>query len=147
QVLPGTYKLRNSVFLTSNVRILGSGDDSILIKENSIQTKLAADSDWFDQEVTLADAAGFRIGDGICLRTKNPDNGAAHVVKRTPVARSGNRFKLDKALRENFWQMGETTVSTLFPVLSGELVSDVVIENIALDGNKTNNENLDGNYS
>jgi len=100
-----------------------------------------------DQEVTLDDASGFRIGDGICLRTKNYDNGSQDVVKRTLVARSGNRFKLDKALRTNFWQKGDTTVSTLFPVLSGELVADVTIENIALDGNKPNNENLDGNYS
>ncbi|MBC7853115.1 MAG: hypothetical protein IAF94_06745, partial [Pirellulaceae bacterium] len=41
KVLPGEYKLRNSVFLASKVRLLGSGDDSVLIKEPSISTKLA----------------------------------------------------------------------------------------------------------
>jgi hypothetical protein len=147
KVLPGTYKLRNAVYLASNVRLLGSGDESILLKEPSIQTKTSVDSDWFDQEITLADAKGFQVGDGICLRTKNPHNGGQDVAKRTLVARSGNRFKLDKALRQNFWLMGETTVSTLFPILSAELVENVVIENIALDGNKPNNDNLDGNYA
>ena len=147
KILPGTYKLRNAVYLASGVRLLGSGDDSVLVKEPSVSTKLAADSDWFDQEITLADSGGIRVGDGICLRTKNPHNGSANVLKRTIVARDGNRFKLDKALRENFWLMGDSTCSTLFPILSGELVKNIVIENLALDGNKGANDNLDGNYA
>ncbi len=147
RVLPGTYRLRNAVYLRSQVRILGSGADSILIKEPSVATKLAEDSDWYDQEITLDDATGFQVGDGVCLRTKNPHNGGVNVAKRTLVARSGNRFKLDRALRENFWVMGEAKASTLFPILSGDEISDVVIENITLDGNKDNNENLDGNYA
>ena len=32
RVLPGTYRLRNSIFLQSNVRLLGSGSDSVLFK-------------------------------------------------------------------------------------------------------------------
>ncbi|MDB5384962.1 MAG: hypothetical protein JWM11_608 [Planctomycetaceae bacterium] len=147
QILPGTYKLRNSVYLSSNVRILGSGGDSILIKEPSIKTKLSADSDWYDQEVTLADGKGIQFGDGICLRTRNPHNGGTQILKRTFIARSGNRFKLDKALRENYWLLGESTAATLFPIFSGELIKNVVLENITLDGNKENNELLDGNYA
>src|SRR5206468_6970574 len=93
------------------------------------------------------DAAPFRIGDGVCLRTKNPHNGSINVAKRTLVARSGSRFKLDRALRENFWLQGDTTVSSLFPILSGENITGVVIEDLALDGNRKNNELLDGNYA
>lgn len=146
KVLPGIYRLRNSVFLSSNVRILGSGEDSLLIKEPSVETKLAQDSDWYDQEITLVNAAGFNVGDGICLRTQDVDNTGVHVLKRTLVARSGNRFKLDKPLRENFWIEKEPTVTTVFPLLTGEFVADITIENIALDGNQENNAYLDGNY-
>jgi hypothetical protein len=146
-VLPGAYRLRNAVYLASGVRIKGSGEDSVLIKEPSVKTTLAADSDWYDQEMTLVDATGFQVGDGVCLRTRNPHHGGTDVVKRTLVARVGNRFKLDRALRENFWQVGESTVATLFPILSGENISDVVIEDITLDGNKDNNDNLNGNYA
>src|SRR5437667_7395205 len=32
RVLPGTYRMRNSVFLQSKVRLLGSGPDSVLFK-------------------------------------------------------------------------------------------------------------------
>lgn len=147
KILPGTYRLRNAVYLQSKVRLLGSGVDTVLVKEPSVTTTLAADSDWFDQEITLADDTGFEIGDGICLRTKNGGAGSAETVKRTLVARTGNRFKLDQGLRKNFWRVGETKVSTLFPILSGENISDIAIENLVLDGNRAHNENLDGNYA
>lgn len=146
RVLPGTYRLRNSVFLRSGVRLVGSGPDSILVKEPSTETALAADSDWYDQEITLADASGFEIGDGVCLQTEDPHNGARHVLKRTLIARSGNRFKLDRPLRENFWIDKAPTVSTLFPMLTAENASDIAVENIAVDGNRANNAHLDGNY-
>jgi hypothetical protein len=147
KVLPGTYRLRNSVFLASKVRLVGSGLDSVLIKEPSHLAKLAEDSDWYDQEITLADGKAFRVGDGVCLRTKNPHDGGSDVLKRTLVAKDGNRFKLDRPLRENFWLVGESTCSALFPLVTGEFISGIAIENIALDGNKSQNENLDGNYS
>src|SRR4051812_36861686 len=32
RVLPGTYHFRNAVYLRNGIRILGSGDDSVLLK-------------------------------------------------------------------------------------------------------------------
>ena len=146
-ILPGKYLLRNAVYLQSKVRLLGSGDDTLLVKAPSAATKLAADSDWYDQEITLTDTSGFRVGDGVCLRTRNPHHGGTDVAKRTLVARDGNRFKLDRALRQNFWLLGDSTVATLFPILSGENISGIAIENLTLDGDKQHNDNLDGNYA
>jgi hypothetical protein len=147
EILPGKYVLRNAVYLASKVALKGHGQETILEKAPSTTVKLAVDSDWYDQEITLAEDAGFRVGDGICLRTKNPHNGGIDIAKRTLVARDGKRFKLDRALRQNFWQMGDSTAATLFPILSGENVTDLRLENLVLDGNRTNNENLDGNYA
>jgi Right handed beta helix region len=147
RILPGTYRFRNAVYLQSKVRILGSGLDSVIVKEPSISARLSQDSDWFDQEVTFANANGLQVGDGVCLRVKNISTGGVEVVKRTLVARNGNRFKLDSGLRRNVWLMGEPKVESLFPLFSGENIAGVTIENIALDGNKANNANLDGNYA
>jgi hypothetical protein len=147
QLLPGTYRLRNTVYLQSGLRIVGAGVDTVLLKEPSVTAKLLEDSDWYDQEITLADSRGFAIGDGVCLRARNPHNAGQTVIKRTLVARSGNRFRLDRALRENLWLTGTANASTLFPILSGENISGVIIEGLCLDGNKANNANLDGNYA
>ncbi|MBI3821803.1 MAG: right-handed parallel beta-helix repeat-containing protein [Planctomycetes bacterium] len=146
KLLPGTYKLRNSVFLQSKVRLLGAGDQTILFKEPSVTTKLAADSDWYDQEITLDNADGFQVGDGVTLRARGDGKSYDTVIKRTLIARTGNRFKLDRPLRENFWRRGNVVVQLVFPLVTGELVNDMTIENLALDGNRAKNENLDGNY-
>ena len=36
---------------------------------------VTADSDWHDQEITLVDASGFRVGDGVCLLAKDAKTG------------------------------------------------------------------------
>ena len=146
QVMPGTYTLRNSVFIPSNVRIHGSGLDSVLMKEASVETTLSEDSDWYDQEITLKDASGFRIGDGVCIEAKDTDLGSSHFLKRTLVAQDGNRFKLDRPLRNNIWKLGQSKVSTLSPILTAEEAAGIVIENITVDGNKANVAPLNGNY-
>jgi len=145
-ILPGTYTFRNSVFLPSSVRLLGSGPETILTKIASETIKLADDSDWYDQEITLEKVAGFRVGDGVVLKTKNISTGSTDVIKRTLIARSGNRFKLSDGIRKNLWLSGNPTCSSLFPLLTSERTADVVIENLVLDGNRKNNTNLNGNY-
>jgi hypothetical protein len=147
QVLPGVYALRNSLFLTKGVRLLGSGDESVLRKEASHETGIAADSDWFDQEITLENAEGFKVGDGVILETKNPHHGGLDVMRRTLVARSGNRFKLDRALRNNFWQDMAPTVSSRFPMITAEETGGFAVEHLTLDGNRANNAHINGNYA
>ncbi len=146
KILPGTYTLRNAVFLPSRIRLLGSGEESVITKIASERIELADDSDWYDQEITLKQGGGFRVGDGIVLQSKNPHDGRSTVIKRTLIARSGSRFKLNDGLRENLWLTGKPTCSSLFPLLTSEYTADVVIENLTLDGNRTNNENFNGNY-
>jgi hypothetical protein len=147
RLLPGTWTLRNAVHLPSRIRLLGSGPDTIITKIASETVPLAADSDWYDQEITLTDAKSFRVGDAVTLRAKDPQHGGATVIKRTLVARSGNRFKLSDGLRENLWLAGEPTCASLFPLLTSEHTAGVVIEDLALDGNRENNTRLDGNYA
>lgn len=147
EILRGTYKLRNAIFLTMGLRLIGQGSATILRKEPSVTTPVSEDSDWYDQEVSVEDASGFRLGDGICLMATDRESGRQIVLKRTLVARSGNRFKLDKALRESAWRRDGATVSTLFPILSGEFVSDITIENLVLDGNRSENALIDGNHA
>ncbi|MBX3179785.1 MAG: right-handed parallel beta-helix repeat-containing protein [Candidatus Hydrogenedentes bacterium] len=146
-VQPGTYTLRNTIYLRRGVRLLGSGPESVLVKCASHDTTLADDSDWYDQEITLENPDGFAVGDGVILETKNPHHGGLDVLRRTLVARSGNRFKLDRALRNNFWTAMAPSVSSRFPMITAEETTGFAVENIALDGNRANNANINGNYA
>jgi hypothetical protein len=147
RLLPGVFILRNAVVLPSKVRLIGAGAETILTKVPSKTVAISDDSDWYDREITLEDARGFQVGDGVVLRGTNPDDGGPVVIKRTLVARSGNRFRLDSGLRENLWISGKPTCASLFPLLTAERTADVIIENLTLDGDKANNTRLDGNYA
>jgi hypothetical protein len=142
-VRPGTYRMRNSVFLPSNVRLLGSGTDSVLFKEPSVTTKLIVDGDHWDQEVTLADPRGFQVGDGVRLVSKDPYGKGTNIIQRTLIASSGHRFKLDRRLEERFHLGGDPQIATNFALLQCTDVADVLIENITIDGNTAHNEMLD----
>ncbi|MEZ6073373.1 MAG: right-handed parallel beta-helix repeat-containing protein [Pirellulales bacterium] len=146
RLLPGNYVFRNAVHLPSGIRLVGSGAESVISKIASQTVPLAADSDWYDQEITLEQGGDFRVGDGIALQTTNPHNGGTDVIKCTLVARNGHRFKLSDGIRKNLWLTGKPTCSSLFPLLTSEYTSDVVIENLTLDGNAANNANFNGNY-
>ncbi len=147
KILPGQYTLRNSVFLPSGIRIQGSGAETIISKIASQTVPVADDSDWFDQEVTLASAADFRVGDGVVLQAENPHDNAKNVIKRTVVAKAGNRLKLNNGLLRNLWLSGKPTCTSVFPLFTSESTEDVVIEQLTLDGNRENNAYLDGNYT
>lgn len=147
KVLPGAYTLRNSISLPSKIRLLGSGPETVITKIASETIELADDSDWYDQEITLKTAGGLRVGDGVTLRAKDTNRSGELVIKRTLVARSGNRFKLSDGLRQNLWIEGQPTCTSVFPLLTSEYTADVVIEDLVLDGNRANNAHLDGNYA
>ncbi len=142
----GVFRLRNAIHLPSGIHLRGCGEETVLTKIPSQKVALAADSDWYDQEITLEDAADFRVGDGVTLVGSNPHHGGAQVIKRTLVARAGKRFKLNKGLRKNLWVSEKPTCASLFPLLTSENCSDVVIEDLCLDGNRANSANLNGNY-
>jgi hypothetical protein len=143
RVLPGSYRLRNSIFLQSNLRLQGSGPDSVLIKEPSVATKLVVDGDHWHQEVALADPRGFRVGDGVRLVAKDPHGKGTNIVQRTLIAAKGNRFKLDFRLTERFHLDGDPQIATNFALIQGTDLSNVVVENLLIDGNKARNEMLD----
>ncbi len=146
KILPGTFTLRASVNLPSKVRLIGSGADTVITRIASERVPLSADSDWYDQEITLAKPGAFRVGDSVVFQAKNPHNQSDLVIKRTLVGRTGNRFKLNDGLRENLWLSGSPTCASLFPLLTSEHTADVVIEDLVLDGNRANCENFNGNY-
>src|SRR5215813_9750301 len=112
RVLPGTYRLRNSIFLQSKVRLIGSGLDSVLFKEPSVTTKLIIDGDHWDQEITLADPKSFQVGDGVRLVSKDPYGKGTNIIQRTLIAARGNRFKLDRRLEERFHLEGDPQIAT-----------------------------------
>jgi hypothetical protein len=146
RLLPGTYEMGNSLFLSDHVQLVGAGEDTILRKCPSGVTKLVDDTDWYDTTVKVKNPGIFRVGGGLLLRGKSPHFEKQQFVKRTVTAIEGNVIHLNRDPRENFWTDCGAEAATLFPVVTGDTVNDLVIESLTIDGNRGENEHLDGNY-
>lgn len=146
QLQSGLFTLRNSIVLPSNLRLRGSGEETVITKYASHEATISEDSDWYDQEITLEPGHGFRVGDAVFITATNASNGTKEHIKRSLVARKGDRFKLNDGLRKNIWLTGKPKASSVFPLLTSNYSADVVIENLVLDGNRANNVNMNGNY-
>jgi hypothetical protein len=147
-ILPGVYNLRNAIYLRPNVTLMGSGEETILRKTGSVVTALVRDSDWFEYGVQVADAKGFTPAGGIMLRSKTgPGDWQYDVLRATVTAIEGNVIFLDRLTKENFWLEKDATAATIFPILTAENVDDVIVEDIVLDGNREENEHINGNFA
>ncbi len=143
-IQPGTYRMRNALYLRPGVHIVGSGMETVLQKEPSTCSALICDSDWYEAQVRVADPTGFDPGCGIVLRSQHA--GALQVIKDTVTAVEGDVLHLSRRLEKNAWLAEGATAATLFPLLTAEWVDDITIEDLVLDGQRDTNEELNGNY-
>ena len=143
---PGIYTMRNSIHLQSRIRIVGAGDDTVLRKGPSARTKLVEDSDWYYQSVKVESPETFEIGDGIVLQAK-PPNSNFQCRRFTITGIDGQTLFLEKQLVDNFWIDQEASCASLFPIICGEEVTDIEIRDLVIEGNREENENINGNYA
>ncbi|MBL7187964.1 MAG: right-handed parallel beta-helix repeat-containing protein [Phycisphaerae bacterium] len=149
EILPGVYDMRNAVYLRPNITLRGSGGGTVLRKAASVVTALVRDSDWFEYGVQVEGATGFAPGAGIMLRSsKGKGDWQFEVLRATVTAIDGDVIYLDRMTENNFWTEQSATAGTIFPILTAaENVDDVVVEDIVLDGNRDENEHINGNFA
>ena len=143
-IQPGLFRMHNALYLRPGVDVIGSGPETVLQKEPSTCSPLICDSDWYESQVRVADPTGFNAGCGIALRSQHA--GALQVIKDTVTAVDGDVLYLSKRLEKNAWLSEGATAATLFPIITAEWVDDIVVENLILDGQRSSNEELNGNY-
>jgi hexosaminidase len=147
-ILPGVYNLQNAVYLRPNITLQGSGERTVLRKADSVVTPLVRDSDWFEYGVQVKDVKGFTPGGGIMLRSKKGTGDWQYdVLRATVTAVNGDVLFLDRLTKENFWVDKDATAATIFPILTAENVDNVLVRDIVLDGNRDNNEHINGNFA
>lgn len=148
RILPGVYHLQNAIHLRPHITLRGSGEETILRKTASVVSALARDSDWFEYGVQVNNAKGFVPGGGVMLRTKTGDGDWQYdVLRATITAIEENVLFLDHLTQENFWIEKNATAATIFPILTAEHVDNVFVENLVLEGNRDENEHINGNFA
>lgn len=147
RIQPGRYRLRDTITLPDSVILQGAGHDSVLEKQPSHTTNLTDDCDGCHWFITVENAKGFEVGDGITISSINTlGAGEWQHSLHTICGVEGHRIYLDRLTKMPHWIEGEAKVTSTHSLIESRYSRNVVIRDLFLDGNKSENDLLDGNY-
>jgi parallel beta-helix repeat protein len=139
---PGEYLMRDSLHLRSGVIVRGGGDKTRLCKASAAVSPLALDGDFGEEQITLQDAAEFRVGDGVAIWDSRASGFHTTVARIT--GRNQRTLAIDMPLMADCMVSNNAKAATVFPVVSGRDIEGAVVENLVVVGNKESNVPLNG---
>ena len=138
----GEFLMRDSLHLRSFVIVRGTPGKTILRKAKAAVSALALDGDYGEEQITLANADGFNVGDGVAIWDKN--SGGFHTTVARITGRRGEVFSIDKPLNADCMVADKAQAATVFPVVSGYNLEGARVHDLVIDGNKNENVSLNG---
>ncbi len=141
---PGRYQMRNALHLRDKVQIRGVPGKTILVACDGFRTRLAADGDCNEPQITVEDPSGLRIGDGIAVSDDHYASGF-EVTTATLIARVDDRtFRLSAPLYLDYLVSHKASARLAFPIVGGWNVRNAALEGLTIEGNSARSERLDG---
>ena len=139
----GVYEMEDSLHLRSNVTVIGAGQDTVLCKGNGHISPLVTDGDYGEEQITVVDGAGFKVGMGVTVGDDR--SGGFHTTVGTIIARvDENTFVINSPLQADCMVYNNALAKNTFPILSSYYAENIRIEGVTIDGNRANNAHLNG---
>jgi len=127
----------DSLHLRSRVTVRGAGANTVLKKDREYRSLLAADGDFGEAAITVKDPAGFAVGRGVYVASKNQRY--FHGVCATILNARSNYFTLSRPMNADIMVTDGGFAATVFPVISGYNLQDARVEDLAIEGNRAQN--------
>jgi parallel beta-helix repeat protein len=142
EVGAGEYLMRDSLHLRPNVTVRGVAGRSVLRKAHSVAAPLVLDGDYGEEQFTVAEDSGFKVGDGVAIWDRN--SGGFHTTVGRITGRSGNAFAISMPLNADCMVQNGAQAATVFPVVSGYFADGARVERLTIEGDRTHNVPLNG---
>ena len=142
EIGPGEFLMRDSLHLRALVTVRGTPRKTVLRKADSVTSPLVLDGDYGEEQVTVADAAGFEVGNSVTIWDSR--SGGFHTTVGRITGRNGNTFSIDTPLNADCMVDNKAKAATVFPVVSGRDIEGARVEHLIIDGNKSQNAHLNG---
>jgi len=140
---PGLYEIIAPVRLKSNVRVVGSGEETVLKRSKGVQTKYIIDADYGELKITVEKPDGFEIGMKVQV-TDNENNGCWNVSTAYITDIADNVIYIDKGLIRDYRSDLNGLLSNASSVIEVFDAENSAISNLVIDGNRTENFFADG---
>ena len=138
----GAFLMYDSLHLRSNVTVCGRKGQTILRTVDAVESLLALDGDFGEQQITVQDPTGFQVGYGVAIWDDRA--GGFHTTVARITGRNGNIFSIDKPLMADCMVHNKAKAATVFPVISAYHTEAVGMDNLIIEGNKKSNVHLNG---
>ncbi len=140
---PGTYDITGPVRIPDNTTLTGSGKSTILKKCDGFRTSFIIDADWGMVKAVVKDAGGFKKGMGIQLFDSQHNSGW-DVTTAVITDIQDNTIYFNNNTVNDYISSLEGTVSNACSIIEAVGVGNVRIADLAIDGNKTTNDYING---
>jgi parallel beta-helix repeat protein len=140
---PGLYVIKAPVRLMSDIKLIGSGQGTILKRTDGYHSKLNIDADFGELKLTVEDPSGFEAGMSIQV-TDDPNSGCWDVTTGIITDIVDNVLYIDTHLIRDYECEKNGMVTNAGSCISVADDNDVFISNLTIDGNKVKNDLLDG---
>lgn len=140
---PGIFEIQSPVRLSSNVKLLGSGPETVLRRIDGFRSHYVIDADYGELKLTVEDASGFAIGMSIQV-TDTPCSECWDVTTAEITDIVGNTIYFDTYLIRDYNSEQNGTVTNAGSCVSVRGAENVFMSGFTIDGNKEKNDLLDG---
>lgn len=140
---PGTYNIICPVRISDNTSLIGSGEATILKKCDGFKTSFVIDADWGMLKAVVKDASGFKTGMGIQLYDSQHNQGW-DVTTAVITDIQDKTIYFDNRTVNDYLASLDGTITNSFSIIEVVEAENVKIEDLAVEGNKSTNEYLNG---
>jgi len=140
---PGLYDIKAPVHLRSNVKLVGSGKETVLKKSKGVQTPYIVDADYGELKLTVKNPDGFEIGMKVQV-TDEENSGCWNVSTAYVTDISENVIYIDQGLIRDYRSDKNGLLSNASSVIEVIDAENALVSNLVVDGNREQNFFADG---
>jgi hypothetical protein len=143
KLMPGVFEIVSPVQMKSNVKLIGSGRESILKRSQGVRTRFVIDADYGELKLTVENPDGFEPGMKIQVTDSNL-NSCWNVSVAYITYIQDNVIYIDDYLIRDYRSDRNGLVSNASPVIEIIETENVTISDLTVDGNRAENFFADG---
>lgn len=140
---PGFYEIISPVRMKSNVKLIGSGEQTILKRGKGVQTNYIIDADYGELKLTVGNSDGFEVGMKVQV-TDDVNNDCWNVSTAYITDIVDNVIYVDKGMIRDYLSDLNGLISNASPVIEVLDAENITISNLTVDGNRAENFFADG---
>lgn len=140
---PGLYTISAPLRLKSKIKLIGSGDETVLKRDHGVQSRYVVDADFGELKLSLENTEGFEIGMKVQV-SDDDNNGCWNVSTAYITDIEENILYIDRGLIRDYRSDLNGMVSNASSVIEVIEAENSSISDLVIDGNRAENFFADG---